>query len=192
MVSNVFLVARVCADALSENLEWVTATDAPYQAVDPIDFDDELLDAAFAMYVATYSAIDSRFNIPDKYALFEYNRWLLIEDDDGNLLGFVLMKTTAFGLKIGLTASDRSASGKKAVRGFHERVFFVEGVYAEVSDAMERIVSKKHVPMVRAADAQQVLADKPLKAHDDGYHYTRTITGIGDRVKIMVGKPDLK
>ncbi len=143
------------------------------------------------MYTATYGAIDERFNIPDKYALFEYNRWLLIDDNDGNLLGFVLLKTTAFGLKIGLTSSDGSAPGKKAVRGFHEHVFFVEGVYAEVSDAMERIVTKKDVPRVLVADAEKVLAGKSLEAHDDGYHYTRPITGIGDRVKIMVGKPTL-
>ncbi len=191
MSDNVFLVARVSANALSERLDWVTSTDAPYQAIDPIDFDEELLDAVFEMYTATYGAIDERFNIPDKYALFEYNRWLLIDDNNGNLLGFVLLKTTAFGLKIGLTSSDRSTDGKKAVRGFHERVFFVEGVYAEVSDAMERIVSKKDVPRVPAADAQKVLAGKQLEAHEDGFHYSRSITGIGDRVKIMVGKPDV-
>lgn len=188
---NLFLVAQVTADALLENLKWVTSTDDPYQAVDPIDFDDELLEAVFQMYVATYAAIDSRFNIPDKYALFEYNRWLLIEDNNGNLLGFVLLKTTAAGIKIGLTASDRSAEGKKCVRGFHERIFFVDGIYAEVSDAMERIVSKKDIHKVRAADAQKVLEGKRLEAHEDGYHYTRTITGIGDRVKIMVGNPEV-
>jgi len=113
---NLFLVARVSADALLKNLEWVTSTRAPYKAVDPIDIDDDLLDSVFDMYRTTYSAIDERFNIPYKQALFEYNRWLLIEDDNGNLLGFVLIKTTPFGFKIGLTASDRSDSGKKAVR----------------------------------------------------------------------------
>lgn len=191
MTDKLFLVARVSADTLSESLNWVTSTDAPYQAIDPLDLDDELLDAVYEMYAATYGAIDSRLNIPDKYALFEYNRWLLIDDNDGNLLGFVLLKTTAFGLKIGLTASDGSVEGKTAVRDFHERVFFVEGVYAEVSDAMERIVTKKDVPRVLAADAEKVLAGKQIEEHEDGYHYTRTITGIGDRVKIMVGRPDV-
>lgn len=191
MADTLFLVARVRASALSERLEWVTSTEAPYEAVDPLDLDDEPLDAVFEMYTAVYAVIDKRFNIPDKYALFEYNRWLLVENDDGCLLGFVLMKTTAFGIKIGLTASDGSAEGKTAVRGFHERVFFVDGVYAEVSDAMERIITKKEVPRVTAADAQQVLAGKNLEAQEDGYHYTRAITGVGDRVKIMVGKPDL-
>jgi len=188
---NLFLIARVSVDALLDNLEWVTSTHAPYQAVDPIDLYDELLDAVFDMYRTTYGAIDERFNIPYKHALFEYNRWLLIEDDDGKLLGFVLIKTTSFGLKIGLIASDRSDSGRKAVRDFNERVFFIESVYAEVSEAMERIVSKAKVPRVTAVDARKILADKKLKAHDDGYHYTRSITGIGERVKIMVGKPDI-
>lgn len=191
MIDSVFLVARISASALSERLEWVVGTEVPYSEIDPLDLDDELIDAVFAMYTATYGAIDERFNIPDKYSLFEYNRWLLIEDETGGLLGFVLMKTTAFGVKIGLTASDGSAEGKTAVRGFHERVFFVDGVYAEVSDAMERIVTKKDVPRVTAADAQQVLAGKQLEAQADGYHYARVITGVGDRVKIMVGKPDV-
>ena len=56
---------------------------------------------------------------------------------------------------------------------------------------MEQIVTKKDVPRVTAADAQQVLAGKKLEAQADGYHYTRAITGVGDRVKIMVGRPDL-
>jgi hypothetical protein len=188
---DLFFVARVNADDLSERLDWVATVNEPYQAVDPIDLDDELLEAIFDMYITTYSAIDSRFNIPDKYALFEYNRWLIIEDDHGNLLGFVLLKTTAAGFKIGLTASDGSPKGRQTVRGFHERVFFVEGIYAEVSDAMERIVLKAHVPKVRATDAESVLEGKQLEVHEDGYHYTRSITRIGDRVKIMVGKPIL-
>lgn len=170
----------------------MTSTDAPYEAIDPVDLDDELLDAVYGMYRFTYGAIDERFNIPDRHALFEYDRWLLIDDDAGGLLGFVLLKTTAFGLKIGLAASDRSAEGRSAVRSFHERVFFVDGVYAEVSDAMERIASKNDAPRVTAAVAQLVLADKKLEAHEDGYHYTRSITGIGDRLKIMVGKPDVR
>jgi hypothetical protein len=192
MVSNLFLFARVNADdRLLEDLGWVTATDIPYQSVDPIDFDDELLDAVFNMYVATYSAIDSRFNIPNKYGLFEYNRWILIENNDGSLLGFALLKTTAAGLKMGLTASDGSATGKNTVRVFHELIYFVEGVYAEVSDAMERIVSKADVPKVGANIAQKALEGKQIEAHDDGFHYTRSITGIGERVKIMVGKPNI-
>ncbi|MDJ0764993.1 MAG: hypothetical protein QNJ97_18570 [Myxococcota bacterium] len=188
---STFLVARVSVKALSERLEWVTSTESPYEAVDPLDLDDVLLDSVFDMYTATYGAIDERFNIPDKYALFEYNRWLLIENDGGVLVGFVLLKTTAFGLKIGLTASDRSTEGKKVVRSFHERVFFVNSVYAEVSDAMEWVVSKKNVPKVTANDAQKILVDKKLDAHKDGFHYTRSITDIGKRVKIMVGKPEL-
>ncbi|MFO8070628.1 MAG: hypothetical protein R6V85_02025 [Polyangia bacterium] len=115
MSDSVFLVARISASALSERLEWVVGTEAPYAEIDPLDLDDELIDAVFAMYTAVYAVIDDRFNIPNKHALFEYNRWLLIEDDDGGLLGFVLMKTTAFGLKIGLTASDGTAEGKAAV-----------------------------------------------------------------------------
>ncbi len=189
--ANLFLVARVNAEVLDATLDWVTAADAPYQAFDPIDFDDDLLESVFEMYVATYSVIDNRFNISNKYALFEYNRWLLIEDNDGNLLGFVLLKTTTAGLKVGLTAANKSPFGKKVIRGFHEKVFFVAGVYAEVSDAMETIVSKADVPKVKAIDAMKVLEGKQLKAHEDGYHYTRSITGIGDRVKIMVGNPVL-
>jgi hypothetical protein len=56
---------------------------------------------------------------------------------------------------------------------------------------MERIVSNADVPKVRANDAQKVLEGKQIEAHEDGYHYTQSITGIGDRVKIMVGKSEV-
>ncbi|MDD5307034.1 MAG: hypothetical protein PHU25_06905 [Deltaproteobacteria bacterium] len=185
-----FLVARVRVDALIEDdLEWITSTESPYQPVDPIDFDEEELEAIYNLYVKTYGKIDNRLNIKDKYGLFEYNRWLLVLDANDNLLGFVLLKTTAFGLKIGLASSDQSAEGRKAVREFHEKAFFVEGIYAEVSDALERIVIKKSVPRVLASDAEKILAEKALDIDADGYHYSRLITGVGDRKKMMVGRP---
>ncbi len=191
-VDGTFLVAHVNVETLARDLGWVTSNEHPYEAFDPLDLDERILDTVFEMYRDTYSVIDSGFNISDKYGLFEYNRWILVEDDSGeSLLGFIFLKTTAFGLKIGLTSTDGSDRGRKAIRGFHERVFFVDGVFAEVSDAMERIVTKADAPRVSGEDAQSILVGKSLDVHDDGYHYTRHITGLGNRMKLMVGKPRL-
>lgn len=186
-----FLVARLKSDAiLADPLDWIASTESPYQSVDPIDLDDEL-NKVYRIYIKTYEKIDSKFNIKDKYGLFEYNRWILIEDSNGNLLAFALLKTTAFGLKIGIVSTNQSDEGKKAVREFIWKALFVDGVYAEVSDALERVVTKRQVPTVQANEAEKILPGKEIDIGEDGYHYTRRITGIGKRKKIMVGRPIL-
>ena len=185
-----FLVARVTVDALfDDDLEWVASTGDPYRRVDPVDVDEGELAALFNLYTQTYTRIDARLNIKDRDGMFEFDRWILVVDADDRLLGFVLFKTTAFGLKLVVTGSDGSDKGKNAIRGFLEKVFFIGGVYAEVSDAIERIVTRKNAPRIPANEAEEMLPDKELTIDEDGYHYKRNIKNIGVRKKIMVGKP---
>ena len=47
------------------------------------------------------------------------------------------------------------------------------------------------VPVVSAAEAKTILQGKILVADDDGVHYKRNISNVGERRKKMVGKPRL-
>jgi len=140
------------------------------------------------MYAQVYGRIDSSLNIEDADGLFEFDRWILIQDARGKLIGFVLLKTTPFGLKVGLTGSDGSVAGREAIKAFHRRVYREKGVYGEVSDALERVVAG-HAPRVPVDVAQLVLRPKVVHREADGYHYSREITRLGRRTKLMVGTP---
>lgn len=98
--------------------------------------------------------------------------------------------TTQYGLKLGLTASGGDAGGKAAVKAILLLGLNVRGVYAEVSEGVERIVAGR-VPEVRPDLAEQVLG-KAVVPHKDGRHYTRDITNVGPKTKLLVGKPVLE
>jgi hypothetical protein len=61
----------------------------------------------------------------------------------------------------------------------------VRGVYAEVSDGVERIVAGR-APEVRLDVAEQVLG-KAVVPHEDGRHYTRGIINVGSRRNSSLG-----
>jgi hypothetical protein len=184
-----FLLARIGARALSErSLSWVGGADRPWTFVDPVDVDPAVAEDVFRMYAQVYGAIDRSLNIGGPDGLFEFDRWILVQNAHGALMGFVLLKSTPFGLKVGLTGSDGSVAGRKAIKAFHRRVYRERGVYAEVSDALEAIV-KDHAPTVPVDLARLVLRPKEIHPQADGCHYSRIIARIGRRTKLMVGTP---
>ena len=63
----------------------------------------------------------------------------------------------------------------------------VRGVYGEVSGGVERVVAGR-VPEVPPDVAEQVLG-KAVEPHQDGRHYTREITNVGPKTKLLVGNP---
>jgi hypothetical protein len=63
----------------------------------------------------------------------------------------------------------------------------VEGVYAEVSGALE-VALAGHVPEVSPKTVSRILG-KPTDEEPDGRHYLRVITNVGPKTKIMVGRP---
>jgi hypothetical protein len=110
--------------------------------------------------------------------------------NDGLFLAFSCFKTTHYGLKLGLTASTDYAEGKAGVRTILRLGLHVPGDYAEVSEGVERVVTGR-VPEVPSAVAARVLG-KAVEPHQDGRHYTREITNVGTKTKLLVGKPVLE
>ena len=175
-----FLVARVAPDSLGETLEWLGSDEPPFQPVDPLDFlSSAEIVAVYELYRTQYLRIDDRLNIGMPEALLEYNRWVIVVDRSGNVLAFSCYKTTRHGLKLDLTAASDDAGGKAALKAVLRLGLNVRGVYGEVSGGVERVVAG-HVPEVPPDMAEQVL----------GY-YTREITNVGRKTKLLVGNPML-
>lgn len=191
MNDGLFLVARVAADSLGETLEWLGSDEPPFQPMDPLDFlSSAEVVAVYDLYRTQYLRLDARLSIRTPEGLLEYNRWVIVVDRSGSVLAFSCFKMTQYGLKLGLIASADDAEGKAAVRTILRLGLNVPGVYAEVSEGVERVVAGR-VPEVPPAVAETVLG-KALVPHNDGRHYTREITNVGAKTKLLVGKPLLE
>ena len=185
-----FLVARVAPGSLGESLKWLASDEPPFQPVDPLDFlSGTEIAAVYELYRTQYLRIDDRLNIGMPEALLEYDRWVLVVDRSETVLAFACFKTTQHGLKLGLAAASDHAGGKAALKAILRLGLNVRGVYGEVSGGVERVVAGR-VPEVSPDVAEWVLG-KPIEPHKDGRHYTREITNVGPKTKLLVGSPML-
>lgn len=174
------------------SFKWITSSNKPFVECDAIDIDDDLLTAVYNLYRKVYGKISSTLYIPDKYYLLKYTCWIILVDQSGKLAGFMLCRDHRCGIKLGLTAKADTEGAKKAVVELNRKALNVQKVFAEVSPPLENVL-KGYVPLVKATDAVKVLnpTHKIKSIHKDGYHYTRQISRIGNKKKVMVGKPDL-
>jgi hypothetical protein len=142
-----FLVARLTWPSDTESFAWVAADGAPFEPVDPLDFvNGPEINTLFGLYRDAYSVLDPALNVTQPAELVEYNRWLLVEDPEGAVVAFACFKTTSWGLKLGLVATDVSQAAKAAVKTILLGVLTEDGVYAEVSNGVERSVIGRSRP----------------------------------------------
>ena len=138
------------------------------------------------MYEATYRQIGLSKASPSEMAS-DYDVWMVYFEGD-TPVAFAVSKTTPFGVKVGLMGSDGSPSGKSAVKAYLRTVPHKAGHYAEVSHGVEKIVMSANPPVVCAVYADDVIR-KPVTPSEDGIHYTRSLSGVGNVEKVLVGKP---
>lgn len=141
--------------------------------------------AVWDLYVRTYASIG--LIIDDPSDLDEYDVWKVYFDDEGRVRAFALGKTTRYGVKRGLSGSDGSDVGKRAVKAELAAALHQPGVYGEVSHAVEHLALKAGAPVVCSSDAAIVLG-KQIRPLPDGIHYERLLA-VGPVVKLMVGRP---
>lgn len=184
-----FLLARLRWPVATESFGWLTGDAEPFEPLDPLDFvAGPEIQAVFEIYRAAYSGLDANLNVAMPEGLAEYNRWVLVEDSQGDVLAFVCFKTTAAGLKLGLLGTNGSDEGKLAVKLILRRGLSVNGVYGEVSNGVEAVLTG-HVAIVSVSAAREILDRKPIEEDPDGRHYWREITNVGRKRKLMVGRP---
>ena len=182
------MVARLAPEAIERDLEWLVHDGAPFESVDPLDFlDGPEIRPLYELYRTEYVKLDSKLNVQMPEALLEYNRWVVIVGEKGEILAFACFKTTQSGLKLGLAANDGAARGKSALKSMLRAALNVDGVYAEVSDRLELSLAG-YVPEVLPELVGGILG-KLTTENADGRHYSRDITNVGRKTKLMVGRP---
>ncbi len=140
-------------------------------------------DAVWDMYRTSYQAIG--MHLSGASSLLDYDEWFLFSDDEVPI-AFACGKKTSYGWKLGVAGSDGSANGKTSLKGWLRHAFHENGLYGEVSEAIERITQGS--PQVCAEDAGKILG-KTVQPSADGVHYTRSIGDLGSKEKVMIGKP---
>lgn len=144
------------------------------------------LDDVWSMYLKAYEKIGLIVTRPEDF-LSEYDVWEVSVDDTGTPRAFCLYKSTAFGLKVGLSGSDGSPEGRALARESFSTKYLREGVYGEVSHRPAELARAAGVPVVCANVAANVL-NKTLDVVDD-VHYVRTLMNVGPVKKMLVGRP---
>jgi hypothetical protein len=134
----------------------------------------------------TYASI----GIPIKSSkdLLKYQEWDLTFNENQEVIFFALYKLTPYGKKLGLLGSDGSAEGKNKTKDLLKNQFKKSGYYLEASHAVEHIAVKAGTPPVPNHMVSQIIG-KPITPLPDGVHYKRTISGLGELTKIMLGRP---
>lgn len=143
-------------------------------------------DLVFEMGERTYRSIGG-MPISSPGALMKYQVWE-INFADGEPVAFTLFKKTRYGLKGGLSGFDGSPAGKSIQISNLRSKFKQPGIYGEVSHKVEDIALAGGAKPIPAKYVGAILG-KDIEEDEDGYHYWRTISGLGRVRKILVGNP---
>ena len=148
---------------------------------------DRYLYPVWSMLVSSYKDIGVPHQHPDEL-LADYAVWEVGFDADKVPRSFNLSKRTPRGLKSAASGSDGTLDGRDTIKHSIATRFFKPGVYGEVSEKVERIAARAGAPAVCASEAGRVIG-KFVSPSDDGLHYRRMITGVGEHTKVLMGRP---
>lgn len=137
------------------------------------------------MLQSTYASIGVKLGSPRE--LLDYPVWDLTFSEDVPV-AFGVWSVTPYGLKAGLSGSDGSSVGKHIVVADLRDMFHRPGYYGEVSHKVEQIVLASGAPVVCNKEVPEIL-NKVIVPLEDGAHYTRNLSGVGQVTKVMVGNP---
>ena len=153
-------------------------------------FQKEIFDLIRKSYM--YIGGHPDFQSPDDINENEANFWKYIDiDSDEEPDAITAAKTTSFGKKSVLAATDGTPEAKKALIQDKISELNSPGNYAEVSGRIAEILLQIGVPIIdNEEEVKKVLIDKQIQWLDNGGWYVRKIGGI-DRTKIMIGKPNV-
>ena len=131
----------------------------------------------------------------------EFTDWIIADvdkDPDVDVVRFG--KKGPGGLKMTGSATDGSEAAKKMMLNKTAKMLKTKGNYGEVSDAIAHVlITRYSVPFVDSEEkVRKLLPGKKIEwigLHPNGKYpdydgwYKRVLTGAGEHIKIMVGKP---
>lgn len=147
------------------------------------------LDEVITMLSESYSGTSEGFlyrNV-DKLLYNDEKYWkLLFNPKSARPKAIIIMKDTPWGKKVCMSGSLQTKEAKRMlIEEFHD-LLKRGGVWAEVSDKIERWLNGCGLPKIDFAMATQLLPTKELTPLEDEYHYQREIQGYL-KTKVIYG-----
>lgn len=142
------------------------------------------IETVWGLYRNTYRNVG--LHLRSENELLKYARWDVCLED-GEVVRFILWKTTSFGMKLALAGHNGSAEAKHDSVQALRRVFHKKGVYGEVSHKVKDIVLGAGAPVVCAALAGPVLGKQVTPVGE--IEYRRSLGAVGVVTKVLVGRP---
>jgi hypothetical protein len=155
------------------------------------------------LYVKTYSHLGELMFKNPEMMLAEFPQAVIIAKD-GNLEGFLLLRPTPHGMKLGLVSTLPTTINFVVTKKVIEHFSNSSGWFAEVSGATYKFLnSLGTLHFVKIAKVQEILNGKQVKpvtdsshehwtADTDGFVYSRDLPLGGKQVpveKVMIGYP---
>lgn len=138
------------------------------------------LDEVITMLSESYSGTSEGFlyREAEKLLYNDEKYWkLLFTPKSARPKAIIIMKDTPFGRKVCLSGSLQTREAKRLLIEEFHRDIKEGGIWAEVSDGIERWLERCKLPKIDFSMATQLLPNKELTPLEDGYHYKREIQG---------------
>jgi hypothetical protein len=143
------------------------------------------IDVIWDILQSSYKPIGGFLTAKNKQELIEKTGLAKIVRRDGKIVAVALYKDNQ-GRKVIGGGTDGSEQGKKDLKKIMYDDMKLKRAWAEVSGAMEHILTKYEGVPIPNEYAEEILGKKILKKNPDGYHYTREIGGK-EVEKMLIG-----
>jgi len=151
---------------------------------------EKYIDVIWDILQKSYKDIGGFLTARDKQELIQKTGLAKIVRRDGKIVAVALYKDNQ-GRKVIGGGTDGSEQGKKDLKKIMYDDMKLKRAWAEVSGAMEHILTKYEGVPIPNEYAEEILGKKILKKNPDGYHYTREIGGK-EVEKMLIGTLDTK
>lgn len=153
--------------------------------------DDKLRfgDAVWDILNKSYAKLGGFKSFDNKnHMITEPGMWLLILDDDENLMAAIVFKNLNGNKLIGL-GTNGEVQGKNELINSLRNLKNKKNFWAEVSGPLEKLFDTLDFPKIENKYAKELTGKEIVNYDNDKYHYTRYIAGQPIR-KIIVGYPE--
>jgi len=143
----------------------------------------QILDKSYAK-LGGFKSFDSK-----SHMFADNGMWLLVFDDDENIISSIIFKNLHGNKLIGL-GTDGQPQGKSELIHVLRNLKNEKNFWAEVSGPLEKLFDTLDIPKIENKYVKQLTGKEIIHYNDDGYHYTRFIAGQPIE-KMIMGYPEI-
>ena len=154
------------------------------------DDKNRFADDVWAMLNASYARLGGFKSFDNKtHMVNDPGMWILIFDENENLIAALVSKYQ-YGNKLVGMGTDGSQESKKQLIYLMQYLKRQQNFWTEASGPAEKFFNNLDIPKIESKHAEKLTGKQILDYDENGYHYTRFISGQPIR-KIIMGYPEV-